>query len=213
MASKPRSAILQVIGRNTIDGWPYCMELGFHPPNAWWETEAETILQGQDLMSIAQIVRFGLCRQDSLRGALQHRTEPWLDQILLRLRRTQVGVNHQAEAELNRCLKIEKILDAVEPIRPSSPSSWNWKPFKAQEQTDPGEIATDINEDSRSLFRKVPFEDWLKYSIGYQEDSVRELFSEHRILCVRLRSYLVRHPEETNKYVAVWKVSRIHCCH
>ena len=212
MASKPRSDILQVIARNTIDGWPSCRESGLHPPYAWWETQAETILQGQDYLSIAQIVRFGLCRQDSLRYILQQRTEPWLEQVLLYLSRTKVGVNYQADVELNRYLKVEKILKAVEPTRPSSPFSWSWKPFKAQDQTDPGEIATNIDEDSRSLFRKVPFEDWLKYSIGYQEDSICGLFSEHRILCVRLRSYLLRHPEETNKYVAVRKVSRIRCC-
>lgn len=208
--SRPQSDILQAMGKEIVDGWPSCMESGFRPPNAWWEAETKTILQGQDFLSIQQVLRFRLYgEKDSLRHLLQHRSESWLDQILLGLRPTRVGASHHAGVKLNKDQKVVKILATVEPNRPSSPMGESWAPYKAAGQTEVKKIAADVAEDSGRQFNAVTFEDWVRSSIGYTEESVEGLLSQHAALSRRLHSYLRRHPSERDKYAKVKKVNQL----
>lgn len=180
-------------------------------PSFCWEMDARTILQGWDFYSIQQILRFRLYgHADSLRHALKYRWAYSLDQILL-LRPNRVDRGHRTTAELKKDRKVEEILESVESTRLLLPMGWSWVPYKATGETDTEKIAADIDEESCSLFRKVPFENWLRYSVGYEEESVDELFFLHECLSRRLHSYLRRHHEETKKYVEVMKVNYLHC--
>ncbi|KAL9124562.1 MAG: hypothetical protein Q9217_006116 [Psora testacea] len=206
---RPQLDIFQAMGRKIVDGWPSRMESGFRPPNTSWEAEAKTMLQDQDFMSIQQILRFRLYgEKDSLRHLLLCRSEYWLDQILLGLRPTRVGASHHTGVNLNRDQKVTEILATVEPNRPSSPMGESWAPYRAADETDVKKIAADVAEDSGRQFNAVTFEDWFRSSIGYTEESVEGLLSQHTALSRRLHSYLRRHPSERDKYEKVEKELR-----
>jgi len=142
---------------------------------------------------------------------LQHRWDCRLDEILIGLYPTWFKDNHQAVAKSSKAQKIEVILELVEPTQLLSPVCWNWKPYKAANETDPGKIATAIDEESCSLFRRVPFRDWLRHAIGYQEASINQLLFQHDCLSRCLSWYLCRHPEENHKYFEVKKVDWFRC--
>ncbi len=172
------------------------------------EKEANTILRSQDFQSITQILRFRLYgHKDSLRQVLQHRWDCHLVEILIGLRPLKFKDDHQAVAKLSKAQKIEVILGLVEPTQSPSPVHWSWKPWKAADETDAGRIAADIDEESCSQFRKVPFMDWLRHAVGYQEDSVDQLVFQHENLSHSLFCYLCRHSEEKPKYFEVKKVN------
>ena len=209
--SRPPLDFLQCIADNVSDDLPSYTKLAPPPPNYEAferETEAKTILRGQDFQSITQILRFRLYgHKDSLRQVLQHRWDCQLGEILIGLHPTRFRDDHQAVAKLSKAQKIEVILGLVEPTQSPSPGYWSWKPYKAANETDAGKIAADIDEESCSLFRKVPFRDWLRHAVGYQEQSVDQLVFQHENLSRRLSWYLCRHPEENHKYFEVKKVN------
>lgn len=166
--SRPPLDSLQCIADNIFDD--LLSYTGLAPPlqnyEAFeWETQAKTILRGQDFQSITQILRFRLYgHKDSLRQVLQRRWDCQLVKILFNLYPTGPEAYHQAFAKLSKAHKIEKILKLIQPTQTPSPVYWNWKPYKAANETDAGKIAADIDEESCSLFRRVPFSDWLNNS-------------------------------------------------
>lgn len=208
--SRPPLNFMQCIADNVCDDLPSYTGLAPPPPDFEafeWETQAKTILHGQDFPSITQVLRFRLYgHKDSLRQVLHHRWDCRLDEILVGLHLTRLKDDPQAIVKSSRAQKIELILELVEPTQPPSSMDWNWKPYKAASETDPREIAAAIDEESCSLFRMVPFRDWLRLAIGYQEESVDQLLFQHQYLSRRLSWYLCRHPEEIHKYFEVKKV-------
>ncbi len=123
--SRPSLDFLQCIANNVSDDLPSYTKLASPPPNYEAferETEAKTILRGQDFQSITQILRFRLYgHKDSLRQVLQHRWDCQLGEILIDLHSIRFRDDHQAVAKLSKAQKIEVILGLVESTQ--SPSS------------------------------------------------------------------------------------------
>ncbi|KAI9733523.1 MAG: hypothetical protein M1835_003429 [Candelina submexicana] len=103
---------------------------------------------------------------------------------------------------LEKDQKMDKILELVDPTRDFSQVGWRWAPYNAI-NTDVEQIAANIEEESYSLFRRIRFEDWVRYLTGYEEESVEDLFFQHRVLTHKIRCYLLRHRDERGKYTQV----------
>lgn len=211
-ANEPQLSLdfLLCIAGNISDNLPLYSELTPPPPRYetfGTEEQAKTILLSQDFLSITQILRFRLFgHKDLLQQVLQHRWDSQLGKILISLNPSWLKDDLQADIDLNKAQKIKAILEIVEPTQ-SLPACWNWKPYKAATETNIRKIAADIDEESCSLFRRISFTDWLRYAIGYKEESVNQLVFQHEVLCHRLSWYLNRHPEEIDKYLEVKKVN------
>ena len=102
--------------------------LDLNQRSPWWETEARTILLGQDFQSIELILQFRLYgHKDALRDVLRRRWECKLDRILSIIPHTES--KDDPVTELKKDQKVEEILERVEPRHPVS-LPWSWKPYK-----------------------------------------------------------------------------------
>lgn len=169
------------------------------------EYQANTVLHNQDFLSIIHVLKFRLYgNKDLLEAALQCRWSCQLNKILNSL---HTWSKFQPIANLSKAQKIEAISKLAEPTQSLSPASWSWKPYTAAIETNARQIADVIDGESCSLFRRIPFKDWLRHAIGYKEESIDNLLFQQNALNLRLSSYLSQHPEETEKYLKVTKVN------
>lgn len=103
-------------------------------------------------------------------------------------------------------LRDQEILEQKKAPLPHLSAQWNWAPCAVRGDADVVKIATDISIESYSLFSQIPFEDWLKHALGYEVDSVDDLFFQHRYMSVRLCSFLRRNPKELDGFLKVKEV-------
>jgi len=89
----------------------------------------------------------------------------------------------------------------------------DWAPFKAADQTNTDQIATDIADESWSYFQQIPFMEWVLKTIEssrgaprFPRDALGRFHFHHDQLSFRLYAYLWRHPDEMVKYQRVEKV-------
>lgn len=173
-----------------------------------WDMEADSIFLSTDNSSIQQILQLGWYDNvDSLRHNLRCQVE-LLDPLLDSLRPIMVEGGQQATTQLTDHRKVEEILTLVIPPPPSAlwRETWDWNPKKSVDEIDVLRIAAYIDEESCSYFKEVPFIHWLKCSIGYQIETLRRLLSKHFRLSCSIYAYLLMHPNELDKYIAVEKV-------
>ena len=198
--------LLQRKAGNTSDNLPLYSELTPPPPKyetSDIEEQAKTILSSKDFLSIAQILRFRLFRhKDSLQRILENRWDYTLGKILISLNPSWSKYDLQSVNDLKKAQKINAILEIVEPT-PSLPACWKWKPSNAATETDIKKIAADIDAESCSSFRRISFIDWLRYAIGYREESVDQLIFQHELLYQQLSEYLRQNPREVIKHLEI----------
>ena len=171
------------------------------------ESEVAAILGGDDLQLIQLLGRFHLFRDEELRALLEAQFEYHLDLIIAYLRSPE---NEDGPADApapKRDQKIEEILRQLKPSTSISGTTLDWSPRRAVDHTAADQIAADIHRESSRKFRQISFEDLMEQAQGYPVESVEDFVFSHQVLCVRLSSYLVLHPEERKKYAQVEKVS------
>lgn len=169
----------------------------------WWEDEATTVLWAFDAGEIQRVIRYGLFPDENLpRTALQSRNESTVDSFLLTLVQPQ---ERPFIANLSHVQKVEEILRRS---RGTSPAlvSWSWFPSVMSRDQDPEAIAKAIDAESRLHFIRIPFEEWVRYSLGYQAASVEWFLQQHTAFHIHLLNYLDAFPEEIKRYAEVEKV-------
>ena len=171
------------------------------------ESEVAAILRGDDLPLIQLLGRFRLFRDEELRGLLEAQFEHHLDLLIAYLRSPENGDGPADAPALKRDQKIEEILRQLKPSTSISGTTLDWSPRRAVEHTAADQIAADIHRESSRQFRQISFEDLMQQAQGYPVESVEDFVFSHKVLCVRLSTYLVLHPEESEKYTQVEKVS------
>lgn len=169
----------------------------------WWEDEASTVLWAFDAQEIQRVIRYGLFPDEDLpRAALQSRNQSTVDSFLL----TLVGSYHRSfVANLSHVQKVEDILWRSKGARPSL-IPWSWFPSPLSRGQEPWSIASAIDAESHLHFIRVPFEEWVRYSLGYQAASVDWFLQQHTAFHIHLLVYLHAFPEETKRYAEVEKV-------
>jgi hypothetical protein len=84
--------------------------------------------------------------------------------------------------------------------------SWSWFPARARLVTDPATVAQEIEAESQLQLRSVPFETWVRYSLGYAAPEVDWFLLQHTVFYIVLFNYLQTYPQEIPKYQQVGKV-------
>ncbi|KAH8703708.1 hypothetical protein BGW36DRAFT_287136 [Talaromyces proteolyticus] len=177
----------------------------FHAPYRWWEDEARTVLWSFDIRQIMLVIRFGLFNDGNQpRAALQRRDAAFIEKFIEGLLQPYElpylpGLSHAQRVEeiLRRC-------QAVEPVN----VPWSRFPTRARRVTDPAAVAQEIEAESHSQFKSVPFETWVRYSMGYATPEVDWFLQQHTVFYVILSTYLQTYPDELPKYQEVEKIMR-----
>ena len=169
------------------------------PWNSDWDVEAARILRTSlSIQDIKLICRFRPYQDENLpRSVLLTRWEAKLNDFLDWL--------HIEKDELCKYQKVEAIIKHFAPLPPRK-VCWKWTPSDSMHETDPKRIATKIDEQSHSHFKEIPFEDWVRRSIGFYVPSVAEFCNQHSELRGKLSEYLNNNPEAYLKYSNVAKV-------
>ena len=169
----------------------------------WWEDEATTVLWAFDAQEIQRVIRYGLFPDENLpRTALQSRNESTVDNFLSTLVKPQ---ERPFIANLSHVQKVEEILRRSKGTSPAL-ASWSWFPSQLSCDQDPRAIAASIGAESRLHFIRIPFEEWVRYSLGYEASSVEWFLQQHTAFHIYLLNYLNAFPEEIGKYTVVEKV-------
>ena len=142
------------------------------PWNSDLDVEAARILRTSlSIQDIKLVLRFRPYQDETLpRFALQTRWEARLNDFLDWL--------HIERNELDKYQKVEAIIKQLAPPPPPK-VCWNWTPSDAMYETDIERIATEIEEQSHSQFKEIPFEDWVRRSLGFYVPSVAEFYNQH----------------------------------
>lgn len=176
------------------------------PP--WWEAEAEDILRGTDLQAIRLLCRYRIYRDSSIPASiLRTRWTPTMDTFLLQLTAEIHSRRNIDDLDLDQ--KVEVLLRWLEPSYPAD-RTWLHSPFPAL-QLNASHVASELNEQSWSLFRDITFSDFVREAL-YPEANVEpvETFKDwHDDLFYQVLDQLEQFPAEEEKFVQIQQVRTI----
>ncbi len=174
----------------------------------WWEAEAEDILRGTDLQAIRLLCRYRTYRDSSIPASiLRTRWTPTINTFLLQL--TAETYSRRDVDDLDLGQKVEVLLRWLEPSRPADRTWWH-SPLPAL-QPNAAHVASELNEQSWSLFRDITFSDFVREAF-YPEETVEpvETFKDwHDDLFYEVLDRLERFPAEEEKFVQIQQVRTI----
>ena len=84
---------------------------------------------------------------------------------------------------------------------------WGWTASQVWSDTDPEKISVIIDRESTAHFRNIPFESWVRHSLGFDEPPIRQLYAAHARIGEALRTFVHYNPETREKYVSVAEVA------
>ncbi|GFF26852.1 hypothetical protein IFM61606_09835 [Aspergillus udagawae] len=172
----------------------------FFVPYRWWEDEATTVLWAFDVQEIKRVIRYGLFRDPNLpRTSLQSRNSTTIDTFLLSL------LEPHERFLLSNLSHVQKVEEILRRSTISSPPSvpWSWFPSQKDRDLDPRALARDIDAESHLHFKRISFEELVRYSLGYPAASVNWFLQQHTALYIHLLNYLNAFPEEVARYTEV----------
>lgn len=175
----------------------------FFVPYRWWEDEATTVLWAFDVQEIKRVIRYGLFRDPNLpRTSLQSRNATTIDTFLLSL------LEPHERFLLSNLSHIQKVEEILRRSTISSPPSvhWSWFPSQKDRDLDPRALARDIDAESHLHFKRISFEELVRYSLGYPAASVDWFLQQHTAFYIHLLNHLNAFPEEVARYTEVEKV-------
>ncbi|EEQ35234.1 hypothetical protein McanMca71_004886 [Microsporum canis] len=171
----------------------------FYVPYRWWEDGASMILWAFDHQDIKRLLRFRLYENDELpRYVLQNRNADVVSGFLASLLPAEQGI---FDLELSHHDKVEEILDLCQ-LRNPPVEPWRWHPNYSY-NAEPRSIASYIDAESSRQFQAVPFEDWIRYALGYPTESIQWFFSQHKQLHDIVSAHLDLFTGEFDTYVEV----------
>lgn len=170
----------------------------------WWEDEATTVLWAFDVEDIKRVIQYGLYRDENLpRSSLQSRNASAVDSFLLTL------VQPKERAYIANLSFIQKVEEIIRRCKTNTPSlvAWSWFPPQVNRDLDPAAIADAIDAESHLHFTRIPFEELVRYSLGYPAIAVEWFLQQHTALYIHLLNYFNTFPEEMVRYTKVEQVS------
>ncbi|KAF3482301.1 uncharacterized protein GIQ15_05060 [Arthroderma uncinatum] len=176
----------------------------FYVPYRWWEDGASMILWAFDHQDIKRLLRFRLYENDELpRYVLQNRNADVVSGFLASLLPPEQGM---FTLDLPHHHKVEEILELCQ-LRNPPVEAWRWHPNYSY-NAEPRTIASYIDAESSQQFKAVPFEDWIRYALGYPTASIQWFFSQHKQLHDIVSAHLDLFPGEFDTYVEVERYLR-----
>jgi hypothetical protein len=173
----------------------------FAIPYRYWEDGAISILIAYDVQDIQRVIRYRLFRDENIpRRTLRDREPGMIMRFLSELSTPQEA---PLIAELSHNQKVEEIIRRSRMLTLSF-IPWSW--FPTQGNCDPQAIAAAIEAESHLQFSRVPFEEWVRYSLGYRVISVEWFLQQHTNLYLHLLNHLQGFANEIQIYLEVEKV-------
>lgn len=155
-----------------------------------------------DVQALQRVIRYRLFRDENLpRRLLRSRNAGTVEEFLYNLVAPQ---EVPSLAEFSHGQKVEEIIRRARVFFPSL-IPWSWFP-RRDANSDHQAIAAAIDSESHLQFSRISFEEWVRYSLGYQVISVEWFLQQHTNLFLHLLSYLNGNPDEIGVYVEVEKV-------
>ena len=173
----------------------------FDIPYRYWEDEAKTLLLAYDSQALQRVIRYRLFRDGNLpRRALRRRGASTIEKFLLDLVTPQEVA---LVAQLSHNQRVEEIIRRSEMINLSF-IPWSW--FPPHGRCDPEAIAAAIDAESHRQFSCIPFEEWVRYSLGYEVISVKWFLQQHTNFFLHLLNHLQGFVNDIQVYLEVEKV-------
>ncbi|RAL10618.1 uncharacterized protein BO97DRAFT_123580 [Aspergillus homomorphus CBS 101889] len=172
----------------------------FYLKYRWWEDEATTMLWAFDIQEIKRAIRFGLYRNANLpRDAFQSRNPNAIDTFLLEL------VDPHERAFIGNLSHIQRVEEVLQRCRRSDPppAAWSWFPAQGDRELTAISIAEAMDTESHLHFTRIPFEELVRYSLGYAAPAVEWFLQQHTALHIHLLNHLQAFPEEVSLYIEV----------
>ncbi|EED11795.1 conserved hypothetical protein [Talaromyces stipitatus ATCC 10500] len=168
--------------------------------------EAETILWSFDVRQISLVIQFGFFHDNNQpRQILLQRSSNVLDSLLKSLLPPyESGII--PSLTLNQ--KVEEIFQRCQPTIISMNLHWGWYPSETLLGPEPAIIAEEIEAESQMHFKAVPFEAWVRCSLGFPAAEAHWFFLQHNALYIILLNNLQEYPYELPKYREVEKLLR-----
>lgn len=175
-----------------------------HLYQRWWEDDAQTVLWSFDVRQISLVIRFGFFHDSNQPRTILHRRngnvlETFLNSLL-------PPYEVQFIPTLTQSQKVEEILRRCQATMPMN-LQWSWYPSQALRGPEPSVIADEIEAESQMHFKAVPFEAWVRCSLGFPATEADWFFLQHNALYIILLSHLQAHQYELPKYREVEKVA------
>lgn len=175
-----------------------------HLYQRWWEDDAQTVLWSFDVRQINLVIRFGFFHDSNQPRTILHRRngnvlETFLNSLL-------PPYELQFIPTLTQSQKVEEILRRCQATMPMN-LQWSWYPSQALRGPEPSIIANEIEAESQMHFKAVPFEAWVRCSLGFPAAEADWFFLQHNALYIVLLSHLQAHRYELSKYREVEKVN------
>lgn len=175
-----------------------------HIYQRWWEDDAQTVLWSFDVRQISLVIRFGFFHDSNQPRTILHRRngnvlETFLNSLL-------PPYELQFIPTLTQGQKVEEILRRCQATMPMN-SQWSWYPSRALRSPEPSTIANEIETESQMHFKAVPFEAWVRCSLGFPAAEVDWFFLQHNALYIILLNHLQAHRYELPAYREVEKVN------
>lgn len=179
-----------------------------HLYQRWWEDDAQTVLWSFDVRQISLVIRFGFFHDYNQPRTILHRRngnvlETFLSSLLS-------PYELQFIPTLNQSQKVEEILRRCQ-TTVSLNLQWSWYPSQALRGPEPSVIADEIETESQMHFKAVPFEAWVRCSLGFPATEADWFFLQHNALYIILLCHLQAHQYEIPKYREVEKVGLSLC--
>lgn len=174
-----------------------------HLYQRWWEDDAQTVLWSFDVRQISLVIRFGFFHDSNQPRTILHRRngnvlETFLNSLL-------PPYELQFIPTLTQGQKVDEVLRRCQATMPMN-LQWSWYPSQALRSPEPSVIADEIEAESQMHFKAVPFEAWVRCSLGFPAAEADWFFLQHNALYVILLSHLQAHQYELPKYREVEKV-------
>lgn len=175
-----------------------------HLHQRWWEDDALTVLWSFDVRQISLVIRFGFFHDNNQpRQILLQRSYNVLDTFLNSL---LTPYESQFITSYTQIQKVEEILRRSQPTAISMNLQWSWYPSQALRGPEPSVIAEEIEAESQMHFKAVPFEAWVRCSLGFPSAEADWFFLQHNALYIILLNHLQAYQYELPKYREVEKV-------
>lgn len=175
---------------------------------SWWEENSRLILWSFDTREISLVIRYSLFRNSNEpREILLSRYGDLLDRFLGDL---FSSFGSQLVPGMSQAQKVEEILRICQPPQSLLNLRWSWYPSlgfgKGLGDDDPAVIADGIDAESQMHFKGVPFEAWVRCSLGFPSNEADWFFLQHNVLYVLLLNHLQAYQSDIPKYREVEKV-------
>ncbi|PCH00491.1 Guanine-nucleotide dissociation stimulator CDC25 [Penicillium occitanis (nom. inval.)] len=176
-----------------------------HLYQRWWEDDAQTVLWSFDVRQISLVIRFGFFHDSDQPRMILHRRngnvlETFLNSLLPPMQSQYIPTLTQSQ-------KVEEILRRCQATMPMN-LQWSWYPSQGLRGPEPSVIAGEIEAESQMHFKAVPFEAWVRCSLGFPAAEADWFFLQHNALYIILLSHLQAHQYELPKYREVEKLLR-----